>query len=375
MQQNSNLDILPVNRTVVFYSPIEGEDVLVRTGTIAEGSCFFHSILYAYSSDYVAKTNSERMEFVKKLRKSIASKVNKDKWEKLSDGLIAKIPFQENVNNILLNFYLFVQNDNRARGKSLKKVLKKLLENDSSKLDVYKLLTDLLPLENVFEKNILPQSYKKTSNKNIENCKAEIVSEALKYFDNIEILQKVEEEKVLYLKDCLSEFLTTILNEAENSAFKDYISNLENVNTNIDSFTIELISDYFNRDIYFLDSNNRMPYYNSSTSENLKGRKSIVILWVENTHYEIVGRLLPGNKIQREFKPDDTLIKKLYTFLVNPKDVLENYPELTPYLPKDLRVDFSSPIEIETYMDDSDYSSDYSSDSDDSDYTPEEVEK
>jgi len=43
---NSNkmtkLKILPVNKTVVFNSPIEGDDVLVRTGTVSEGSSFFH---------------------------------------------------------------------------------------------------------------------------------------------------------------------------------------------------------------------------------------------------------------------------------------------------------------------------------------------
>ena len=38
--QLETLRLLPVNKTVVFYSPVEGKDVLVRTGTIAEGSCF-----------------------------------------------------------------------------------------------------------------------------------------------------------------------------------------------------------------------------------------------------------------------------------------------------------------------------------------------
>lgn len=32
---------IPVNKTVVFWSPIEGEDVLVRTGIIKEGNSFY----------------------------------------------------------------------------------------------------------------------------------------------------------------------------------------------------------------------------------------------------------------------------------------------------------------------------------------------
>ena len=50
--QFSKLKILPVDKTVVFWSPIEGDDVLIRTGTIPDGSCFFHSLLHAYSKEY-----------------------------------------------------------------------------------------------------------------------------------------------------------------------------------------------------------------------------------------------------------------------------------------------------------------------------------
>ena len=52
MSEFENLQLLPVNKTVVFYSPVEGKDVLVRTGTIGEGSCFYHALLHAYSLEY-----------------------------------------------------------------------------------------------------------------------------------------------------------------------------------------------------------------------------------------------------------------------------------------------------------------------------------
>ena len=68
MSELATLTILPVNKTVVFYSPIEGKDVLVRTGTVTEGSCFFHALLHAYSKNYVSMNNGGRVKFVKKLR-------------------------------------------------------------------------------------------------------------------------------------------------------------------------------------------------------------------------------------------------------------------------------------------------------------------
>ena len=49
-------------------------------------------------------------------------------------------------------------------------------------------------------------------------------------------------------------------------------------------------------------------------------------------HYEIVGKLLPGNRVQREFSYDDTIIKKMYEFLCNPEKISESYPELSEYI-------------------------------------------
>ena len=78
MNNLSTLNILPVNRTVVFYSPLQDKDVLVRTGTIADGSCFFHSILHAYSKDYISMSTEDRIKYVKKLRVSMSKKVDKE---------------------------------------------------------------------------------------------------------------------------------------------------------------------------------------------------------------------------------------------------------------------------------------------------------
>lgn len=76
-QQLSRLSILPVNKTVVFYSPIEGRDVLVRTGTIGEGSCLFHSILHSYSKEYILLDKKGRIKLVSKLRKNLSEKLDK----------------------------------------------------------------------------------------------------------------------------------------------------------------------------------------------------------------------------------------------------------------------------------------------------------
>ena len=343
-KQVSKLKMIAPNKTVVFWSPVEGDDVLVRTGTIANGSCFFHSLLYAYSKEYLSMDDEDRNKFVKQIRTSMADKISKERWEKSGGGLVAKIKFQENVNYILLNVYRFLLNDDNSKGRSTKKVIKKLLEMSKNDLETYILLTELIPFSKGFEQVILPEAYAQTEKLNIAASKEAIIKKSMKFLYKIDEMKSIESQKAKYIENCLYTFLQQILNEAEESAFQNYKKDLANTSEEVDSFTINFISDRFNRDIYFIDGNTRLPYNNSPTSQNLKGRKSLIVLWIDENHYEIVGRLLPGNKIQREFSYNDPLIEKLHTFLLNPGMVAKKYPELNAYLPRKYKVDTDKKI-------------------------------
>lgn len=63
-----------------------------------------------------------------------------------------------------------------------------------------------------------------------------------------------------------------------------------------------------------------MPYNPIESTTYLQKRaKSIIILCIGKNHYEVVGRLLPGNSVQREFDHDDELTQKMFTFIVDQK--------------------------------------------------------
>lgn len=367
-KQVNKLKMIAPNKTVVFWSPVEGDDVLVRTGTIGEGSCFFHSLLYGFSKEYVSMDDDGRKKFVRRLRASMAGKVNKQSWEEIGGGLIAKIPFQENVNYILLNVYLFLTNNTNSKGRSTKKVMKKLLQTNEDNTEVYTLLTELIPLEKGFEQIILPEAYSQTEKLNINACKNAIIKRSIKFLYKKSEIKLLDEKKAKYIENCLHKLLKEILDEAEESAFQNYVKGLENVSEEVDTYTIGLISDRFNRDIYIIDGKTRLPYNNSSTSHTLKGRKSLIVLWIGDNHYEIVGRLLPGNRIQREFSHTDPIIHKLYTFLVKPNEIPEKYPELNAYLPKEYRVESNK--EENDYDDDKRSRSDSDMNSSDEDDDP-----
>lgn len=335
-KQVGKLKQLPVNRTVVFWSPLEGEDVLVRTGTISEGSCFFHALLHACHKDYASMCRKERMKYVRHLRASMAGNTDRENWEELGDGLIAKIPFQEKIIYILDNFYRFLDSNDYSsvRGSSTRRLVKKILNEEKENLEVYKLIKELIPLDTGFKEKILPLAYINSENGSISECCDAIIEESIDFLKKRKEIKIIDHKKTEYICNSTDKFLRDLLKEAENTAFKEYIKGLEHVGDDIDTYTIDSISNRFKRDIYFLDGKNRMPYNNSSTTENLKKRKSIILLWIGGNHYEVVGRLLPGNRIQREFYSDDPLINKIYTFLVNPDDIHECFPELVSYLPR-----------------------------------------
>ena len=187
-------------------------------------------------------------------------------------------------------------------------------------------------------KTILPSAYDKCAEEVISKCKTIIVKFSVNHY--IKEFKKLEgqldPERVDFYIGKLEKLVQAIVEEAENSAYMEYIESLKDSSMDVDSYTIGLISDKFNRDIYFIDSRTRMPYRDAG-KENINKRKSIVIMWTGGCHYEIVGRLLPGNMIKREFDYSDPLIKRIHTYLYRPERIADEYPNLTSFLPKELR--------------------------------------
>ena len=128
MQEPRPMKFVPVNKTVVFCSPIEGNDVLVRTGTISESSFFLHAFLHGYSKDYINMKRDERIRFTRRLKASIYGRLDIDNWEELGDGIISKTPFIDNALEILDNLILFVHGSEKVKGKSTRRVIKKLMK-------------------------------------------------------------------------------------------------------------------------------------------------------------------------------------------------------------------------------------------------------
>ena len=100
----------------IFNTPLlpkDGNEVLIRTGAIGEGSCFFHAILTAYSSIYRKWNKREKYDYVRKLRHKLANSLTVDKWKEIGYALAINNT-QIKIHDIFEKFYkFFSKKDNR----------------------------------------------------------------------------------------------------------------------------------------------------------------------------------------------------------------------------------------------------------------------
>ena len=361
MSEFADVKKLPPNKTVVFRTPFEGEDVLVRTGCSPEISSFFQCVLHSCSNSMKEK---QRMKLVRRFQESLVSKKDRESWEKIDDGFIAKTAIKEKITDIILNCYRFFKDDPKARGNATHRVIKNLVGEDEKLFECYKLITEIIPLSEGFEEKIISDAYHESKGVKISMLNEKIIKNANSYIKKKKEVKSLSKDKSQRICELVRKFVTAVLKEAEEEAFKSFVASSENLVEDIDSSTISTISKQFNCDIYIISKKNRMPYLSPQTIDNIKGRKSIMILCINKDQYEILGKLLPGNSIQREFDQSDPLIRKIHTFLVNPEKIFKDFNNLVKYLPKEYQNTDSSSNSEEDSEEDSDEDSEEDSDED-----------
>ena len=94
MSEFSAVNKLPPNKTVVFRTPIEGEDVIVSTGCSSEFSSFFQCVLHSYSNSMKEKA---RTKHLCRFQEKLACKKDRKSCEKIDNGFLAKTAFKEKI--------------------------------------------------------------------------------------------------------------------------------------------------------------------------------------------------------------------------------------------------------------------------------------
>lgn len=311
MKQTDNLKLLEPNKTVTFKTPISDYNTcFVRTGVINDdGNSFLHAILTSYSKDYFYMDIKNKINFLEKIKNTIFTKnmfyKNNDNYLDFKDKLHSYL-------DVIYNFFTQCDNKINIDDKKLQKIIKNMKINEVSEfifeLISYDELKKLLFLENNYEKfDYL--NYKNIVDKNLTE-----------FLDSLEILSKIDKVKADYIKINILKIINDIIDNVDEIEYKNYY---KNVLCNISNDTLNIICNYLKLNIYFIDSETRLPF--TFENQNYKYKKNIILLKYEDV-FENLGLLLPENKVQRDFIKDDYIIRKIKSSLLKNKKSELDHP-------------------------------------------------
>ena len=269
------LNILDPGQSVKFNTSIYRNSDLVRTGILPDGSCFLHAILYATSAKYRNSNDDRKNTIISEFRQTLGDSLTKDQWLSLSNGELSKISYAIEFRRLLDDLYESDDNVTKFILNVIKKEeIEKMFESSLKYEDIYfgagKLI---IGITNLFEKRL-------------QNAK--------------------DSSKVETLTKRIKSMFDTLVQNAVNNALEEYKRTLSNSSEWLGEEHIELLSIIFNYNIYFFDGNTREPY---TLGKNIKYpfEKNIVLLWVEDSHFEVIGKV-DNKKIMRLLNNDDDFI-------------------------------------------------------------------
>lgn len=300
----NELELLSENKSVVFYSPIEGDVNLVRTGTID----FFNSIFYAIKPQYIFWNKDKKLKYI----------------EDYEIQLLKQHPIlvNENIRRFSNNFYY-----------NMKDLYKYIEEKYNNPDDYYEpLITnkkDIKTYNNILQ--FIPlKSFSKILKISVEDFTDQFRNDKIK--------------KYISLDKIMIKYITKYLKEKKQDDCEYYIEKLitymfdlccQKTNIKINTTLMEIIIQDTKHNIYIIDKNSRLPIINT-TMESICD-DNIIILKHNDVNYEIVGKLLDKNNIQRIFNNDDPLIDRIHTYLYRYEQLPKKYPDLLTYLNKNIR--------------------------------------
>ena len=276
---------------------------LIRTGTVGDGSCFFHSILTNVSSTYRDTTVDTKKRYIKKFRKKIADAFNINTWHifpgmellvqdsiynHIKERLTCKLDRRVSMMRMrsIASFALFDIDILPRAFDIVSKKYKKAPESNDYIHDLYTYIT------RYFAIYISDTGCDSDTEENRDNETIQSPHVAKRFGALIE-----EKEKVI---KTFNTFMKDILEKAEKDMFERFKESISNVSTWIhNDILIKHISDMFKINILVIQEDGtpyKMPIvYNEDWVY-------IMIYYMDGVHFEAMGLYnKDDNTIERKF--------------------------------------------------------------------------
>lgn len=353
--------------------------ILTRSGTIADGACFFHSIYHSlHGKQYTKLSENSKKKVIYKLRQKIADSLSIKKWMTIGNMETAYLPIFQLLRTNFQNVYNYIKNP----GSEIKKNgLKRILQQTYFKscLPYYQLCYEILPFLQLND-DLFELKQKKIFNEFVEKVpefNSRIHIRKYKVYDTItnrlyisdgkkwtpkdgllynvlavgdDYCRKQEREsaknKVPYLlHNCLdihkqlikevfesnlnykatsleetkkdfyiskyNELIDSIFEISIQESYEKYKKSISQPYTWVGNELIELVSNYLDINIFIISNESKIykwsfgnPYYDD--------RDSVIIAWINESHYESVAFTYPDKTVRRakrKFNKDHPIVK------------------------------------------------------------------
>ena len=263
-----------------------------RIGSIADGSCFFHSIMTSINKNYRGiKNRAERIDHITEVRGKISKKITLDTWENLQHGEPAHFAFLQQLNDIEGGVSKYMHNPTKYQKSKSRQWIRESINHDTSAKIINIVLGDSL-----FDMNDFSTTCSAASGYiSMDKCEDVFVKIQLKVY-----VKKIG-KKLKHLTDTYQSgeieasvldykvLLENIAANAKTSALKSLVSHFANPREWIGTEYLEFLSNQFNTNIFIINGTNGMPYIQGDTAAIKEGRSSIFLLNVGESHYETLG--------------------------------------------------------------------------------------
>lgn len=334
------IGMLKAGQSKRFHFSLCPDADIVRTGVIGDGSCLVHCLLRAHSREYAAANIPSKCAMAAEIRSRLASKISVNVWKNIHGGTVAFVSWQEKLLYFTKKMYEFIENGNKENlNEFVKNMISDVVSRDGQReslRQVFKVFSiKFLTGDNgVFDQ----VAYKHCSS--IDEATDLILEVTEKRISDILEANEIKKEKINKIIIKYVSMLKTIMNTTEEYCFSEFVHLMRSV-SHLDQSQLGLLGNMFGYDIFIIDAKNRLPYFGGEgegESFLCKKRKTVFILWVNDCHYEILGRIIPDtNQVQRVFEVDDDIVEIVRCYVTEPELFGSKYSHLLQYLPASIR--------------------------------------
>ena len=293
-----------------------------RIGSIADGSCFFHSILTAINKNYRSlNSRSDRIKKVTEVRDTIAKKITRNSWEKLQNGEPAHFSLLEKINEYEHVVLKVLKKHSRYHSSKSRAWILQSIKYDKS----YEIINQVLG-ENLIDMSNFSKDCSKSDGGYIpmSGCGNIFVKHQLKRY-----VHEIEKKLSKLTKTCESgdieasvldykELLKNFFDKASEAALTTLITYFSDPSEWIGTEYLSFLGNQFNINILIVDGNTGLPYIQGDNSSIKNGRSSIVLLNVDQCHYETLGFEIENQnnkpKIKCRLPWNHPMIQKIVSF-------------------------------------------------------------